>query len=480
MVIGPLSFDGSRFTAPALGSHAPRVRAPRLANRHSANALGVELPCRQVARQRSGQPFLHFFHTEAAGGVVLLVAAVAALLAANSPWAEWYHGVWGARLVAGPEGHPLALTARMWVNDAVMALFFLLVGLEIKREILVGELSSLRQAALPFAAAVGGVVVPALLFLALAPESMHAGWAIPTATDIAFALGLLALVAPGAPTGLKVFLAALAIVDDMAGVLIIALFYTAEVHVGALMTAAALAVGLIGLNRAGVRHLAPYLAAGLALWFFVHESGIHATIAGVVLALTIPTHTRINAAEFSREARAHLDAFDQTETGDLLVITSKGQQEALHALDNVSSDVSAPLLRLEHALHGFSAFVVMPVFAFANAGVSLGGGALDGATASAIGVGLAAGKPLGITLAAWLACQTGIAALPAGVTWRMLHGVSWVAGVGFTMSLFIAGLAFGPTPAFDAAQTGIFGGSAIAAVVGAIVLRRARPSRTPS
>ncbi len=416
-------------------------------------------------------PFLQFFRTEAAGGVVLLVAALAALAVANSPWAAAYQALWDTRLVVGPESHPLALTARMWVNDALMALFFLLVGLEIKREMLVGELSSLRQATLPLAAALGGVVVPALLFLALAPSSARSGWATPTATDIAFALGVLALVAPRAPTGLKVFLAALAIVDDMAAVLVIALFYTAEVHMGALLAAAAIVIGLVGLNRAGVRHLAPYLAAGLALWFFVHQSGIHATIAGVVLALTIPTHTRINAAEFSREARAHLEDFDRTETGDDLVLTSKGQQEALHAIDNASSAVSAPLLRLEHALHGVSAFVVMPIFAFANAGVVLGGSGLDVATATAVGVGLAAGKPAGITIAAWLACRAGIAALPAGVSWRMLHGVAWVAGIGFTMSLFIAGLAFGHSPAFDAAQVGIMGGSALAAAVGALILR---------
>ena len=425
----------------------------------------------------SAPPFLQFFRTEAAGGVVLLVAALAALVVANSPWAAAYHAFWEARLVLGPESHPLTLTARMWVNDALMALFFLLVGLEIKREILVGELSSLRQAALPFAAALGGIVAPALVFLALAPEGAQSGWAIPTATDIAFALGVLALVAPGAPTGLKVFLAALAIVDDMAAVLVIALFYTATVHLGALLTAAAIAIGLVGLNRAGVRHLAPYLAAGLALWSFVHESGIHATIAGVVLAFTIPTHTRINAAEFSRDARAHLEDFDRTETGDYLVITSKGQQEALHALDNASSAVSAPLLRLEHALHGLSAFVVMPIFAFANAGVALGGTSLDLATAGAIGAGLAVGKPAGITLAAWLACRAGVAALPAEVSWRMLHGVSWVAGIGFTMSLFIAGLAFGPSPAFDAAQVGIMGGSALAAVVGALILRTSLAAR---
>jgi Na+:H+ antiporter, NhaA family len=358
------------------------------------------------------QPFQQFFRTEAAGGVVLLLAALAALVAANSPWAAAYHALWDARLVVGPEGHPLALTARAWVNDAVMALFFLLVGLEIKREVLVGELSTLRQAVLPFAAALGGIVVPALIYLVLAPTEARAGWAVPTATDIAFALGVLALVAPGAPTGLKVFLAALAIVDDMAAVLVIALFYTAQVHGGALLTAAALAAVLVGLNRAGIRHLAPYLALGGALWFFVHESGVHATIAGVVLAFTIPTHTRINAREFSREARAHLDDFDRTETGDYLVLTSKGQQEALHAIDAASSAVAAPLLRLEHALHGLSAYVVMPVFAFANAGVAIDGTALDLATVAAVGTGLAVGKPVGITLASWLACRTGRATLP--------------------------------------------------------------------
>ncbi|MEZ5419990.1 MAG: Na+/H+ antiporter NhaA [Vicinamibacterales bacterium] len=425
-----------------------------------------------------GRHFQRFFRAEAAGGVVLLLTTLAALGIANSPWASAYEGFWDTRIVVGPEGHPLALSARLWVNDAVMALFFLLVGLEIKREVLVGELSTLRQAALPFAAAVGGIVVPALLFLALAPAELRGGWAIPTATDIAFALGVLALIAPAAPTGLKVFLAALAIVDDMAAVLVIAVLYTSQVHVGALVTAAAIAAGLVGLNRAGIRHLAPYLVAGAALLFFVHESGVHASIAGVVLAFTIPTHTRINAREFSREARALLDDFERTETGDLLVLTSKGQQEALHALDAVSSAVAAPLLKLEHVLLGISAFVVMPVFAFANAGVSFGGAALDGATATAIGLGLAVGKPLGITGASWLACRAGVAALPAGVTWPMLHGAAWLGGIGFTMSLFIAGLAYGPSAAFDAAQIGIIGGSVGAAVGGGVLLRRALPRAT--
>ncbi len=424
-------------------------------------------------------PFSKFFRTEAVGGLVLLVAALAAVIIANSPWADLYHGIWDSRVIIGPESGPLVLTARMWVNDAVMALFFLLVGLEIKREVLVGELASVRKAALPFAAALGGLVLPALLYLVIAPAEARSGWAIPTATDIAFALGVLALVAPGAPTGLKVFLAALAIVDDMAAVLIIAVFYTAEVHLAALMTAAGIVIGLIGLNRAGVKDLSVYLAAGVALWFFVHESGVHATVAGVLLAFTIPSRTRTNAADFSRQARAHLEDFERTETGDQEVLTSKGQQKALHALDAASTDVVAPLLRLEHALLGLSAYVVMPLFAFANAGVTIGGQTLNLATAAAIGVGLAAGKPLGITLASWLACRTGVASLPEGVTWRMLHGVSWVAGIGFTMSLFIAGLAFGPSSQFDAAQVGILAGSAAAAAVGATVLRSSRAGVRP-
>ena len=416
--------------------------------------------------------FQAFLRTEAVGGVVLLLAALAALVCANTAWASAYDAFWASRLVLGPEGHPLALSARGWVNDGLMTAFFLLVGLEIKRELLVGELSSARQAALPFAAALGGVVAPALVYVALAgPEALR-GWAIPTATDIAFALGVLALVAPRAPAGLKVFLAALAIVDDMSAVVVIALFYTAQVHWASLAGAGVTVVALIVLNRARVHRLTPYVLLGGVLWFFVHESGVHATIAGVVLAFTIPTRTRINAAQFSADARAHLDAFDRTETGDLLVLTSKGQQEALHALESASEAVVAPLLRLEHALHRASAFVVMPVFAFANAGVALSFHAFDGATAVAVALGLVVGKPLGITGASWLACRAGVATLPAGVTWTMLHGCAWIAGIGFTMSLFIAGLAFGESPRFDAAQVGILGGSFIAAAVGAVVIGR--------
>ncbi|MEP7116073.1 MAG: Na+/H+ antiporter NhaA [Acidobacteriota bacterium] len=416
-----------------------------------------------------------FLSTEAAGSIVLLVAAIAALVIANSPLTGAYDAFWATPLVVGPQSHPLVLSARGWVNDGLMAAFFLLVGLEIKRELLVGELSALRQAALPFAAALGGVVVPALVYVALTGSGEWRGWAIPTATDIAFALGVLALVAPQAPAGLKTFLAALAIVDDMFAVIVIALFYTAHVN-GAALAGAGIALAiLVTLNRSRVTALAPYLLVGVVLWFFVHESGVHATIAGVVLAFTIPTRTSINALDFSTRAHAHLAEFARTESGDLLVITSPGQQEALLALETDSTAVVAPLLRLEHALHSASAFVVMPIFAFANAGVAVSMGGLQVSTAVAVGAGLVVGKPLGITAAAWLACRAG-ASLPAGVTWTMLHGCAWIAGIGFTMSLFIAGLAFGESAAFDAAQVGIIAGSVVAATVGVVVLRRTRPA----
>jgi NhaA family Na+:H+ antiporter len=352
-----------------------------------------------------------------------------------------------------------------------MAVFFLLVGLEIKRETLAGELASPRQALLPIAGAIGGMLVPAAIYLVTCGGGVEArGWAIPMATDIAFALGTLALVAPRAPGGLKIFLAALAIVDDMGAVLVIALFYTRAIAWGALGMAGVVLGVLIVLNILRVRRLTPYLVLGLVLWFFVHESGVHATIAGVLLALVIPTRTRINAMEYSATARRLLDDFDRTETGDLLVLTSKGQQEAIFGLERASEGVTAPLLRLEHALHGFSAFVVMPLFALSNAGVDLRH-ASGGHITLAVALGLAVGKPLGITAAALAAVRFRWAALPAGVSWTMVHGCAWVGGIGFTMSLFVATLAFGDTGLLESAKVGILCASILAATIGTIVLR---------
>src|SRR5216110_727693 len=413
-----------------------------------------------------------FFRTETLGGVVLLAFGLAALFIANSPLAEAYNHLWEIRLMLKISDHQLSLTLHEWINDGLMAMFFLLVGLEIKRELLAGELSSARQAALPIACAIGGMVVPALIYLVfnLRGPGAH-GWGIPMATDIAFALGALNLIAPRAPIGAKVLLTALAIVDDMGAVLVIALFYSEAIVWTALAGAAVTLLVLIGFNLAGVRHLWAYLLAGVVLWLLVHASGVHATIAGVALAFTIPTHTRINAVEFSREAHSLLGDFDRRETGDSLVLTSKGQQEALFSLKRASEGVTAPVLRLERALHNFSAFAVMPLFAFANAGVKIDLSMQHLEIGLGVLVGLVFGKPLGIMAAALVAVKMGIARLPMGVSWRSLLGYGCLAGIGFTMSLFIAMLAFADSPLVDTAKRGIVVGSLLAGVAGAVLLK---------
>jgi NhaA family Na+:H+ antiporter len=416
--------------------------------------------------------FQRFFRTETLGGVVLLAFGLGALIIANSPLSEAYNHFWEIPLMVKISDHQLSLTLHGWINDGLMAMFFLLVGLEIKRELLAGELSSARQAALPIACAIGGMVVPAAIYLLFNFGGIGShGWGIPMATDIAFALGALNLIAPRAPIGAKVLLTALAIVDDMGAVLVIALFYSEGIVWTALAGAAVTLLMLIGFNLIGVRRLWPYLLGGVALWLFVHGSGVHATIAGVALAFTIPTHTRINGVEFSREARSLLDDFDRRETGDFQVLTSKGQQEALFSLERASKSVTAPVLRLEQALHNFSAFVVMPLFAFANAGVKIDLSVQHLEIGLGVLAGLVFGKPVGIMMAALIAVKTGIARLPQAVSWRSLFGYACLAGIGFTMSLFVAMLAFADRTLVDAAKRGIIVGSLVAGVAGAVLLR---------
>ncbi len=418
--------------------------------------------------------FQRFFRTETVGGSILLLSGIAALVLANSPLGEAYAQLWQKSFTIGTAGHSLSLTLHQWINDGLMAVFFLLVGLEIKRELLVGELASMKRAALPILCALGGMIVPAATYAAFNRAGLGShGWGIPMATDIAFALGALALIAPRAPIGAKVFLTALAIVDDMGAVLIIAIFYSQTIAWGALGGAGAMLLVLIGLNSTGVRSLWPYLLAGLVLWYFMHQSGIHSTVAGLLVAFAVPTNTRTNAEEFSRKARALLDRFDRTETGDLLVLTSKGQQETLFALERASEGVTAPVLKLEHLLHNFSAFVVMPLFALANAGVKIGGSIQHVEIALGVVAGLIIGKPLGITVAAFLAVKSGIAKLPEAVSWTSLLGYAWLAGIGFTMSLFIAMLAFDGATLVDTAKQGILAGSLLAGIIGAIILRMA-------
>jgi NhaA family Na+:H+ antiporter len=440
-------------------------------------------PARLV--RRVVDTFTEFTQAASAGGIALLATTAVALAWANSPWAESYHHLWETPVTVGAPGFGLTESLHHWINDGLMAVFFFLVGLEIKRELLVGELASVRQAALPIAAAIGGMVVPAGLYAALnAGGPGAAGWGIPMATDIAFALGVLALLGSRVPLGLKVFLAALAIVDDLGAVLVIALFYTASIQWAALAVAAGVLALLLVINRAEVRHPAPYVLLGLVLWVAFLKSGVHATIGGVLLALTIPARTRLDRAEFEARLRTQLAAFEQaddapgatTPDGDVDPVTYGVQQEVIEDIEDACEGAQTPLMRLEHALHGVVAFGIMPLFALANAGVPLGAptGGAGGAITLGVLLGLVVGKPLGITLASWLAVRGGAAVLPSGVTWRHVHGAAWLGGIGFTMSLFIGGLAF-PDPALlGAAKLGILGASVVAGFGGWLLVRTAR------
>ncbi|ARJ65469.1 Na(+)/H(+) antiporter NhaA [Magnetospirillum sp. ME-1] len=371
--------------------------------------------------------FKDFLRGEAVGGVILMIAASLALIIANSPVAGLYFGALQAKV--------LGMTLEHWVNDGLMAVFFLLVGLEIKREVLGGQLRTWPQRVLPGLGALGGMAAPALVYLAFNAQSAETirGWAIPTATDIAFALGILALLGSRVPFSLKVFLTALAIIDDLGAVLIIALFYTADLSLPALGAAALLLGGLMALNRFGVTRLWPYLLLGAGLWSATLLSGIHATIAGVALALTIP-------------------------------------------MDNAEGEAHSPLHRLEHGLAKWVGFVIVPVFGFANAGVSFGGmnaATILGPLPVGITLGLFLGKQLGVFGTVWAAIRFGLAQRPVGASMAQLYATAALCGIGFTMSLFIGGLAFGGHPeASDAVKVGVLAGSGLSAVLGAAIFLR--------
>lgn len=385
-----------------------------------------------------------FLHSEAAGGIILMVAAAAAMVVANLPGlADSYFHTLHAE--TGPVISPAAgpMTVHLWINDALMAVFFLLVGLEIKREFVDGRLASWDRRRLPVLAAAAGMAVPAAIYLAVVKGTpgLGNGWAIPAATDIAFAIGVLAILGRRAPASLKLFLTTVAIVDDMGAVTIIALFYTAQIDFVALAMAAVVLAAMFALNRAGVKRLAVYLALAVLLWLFVFRSGVHATIAGVLAAMSVP------------------------------ITRSPGAPD----------DADSPLHRLEHALHPWSAFLIVPLFGFANAGVSLTGmtpAVLVEPLPLAIAMGLFLGKQVGIFASVWIADRTGFAAKPGWASWPQIYGVSLLAGIGFTMSLFIGGLAFpGNELLVDEVKIGVLAGSLLAALAGFLVLRLSPPRR---
>jgi NhaA family Na+:H+ antiporter len=431
-------------------------------------------PLKPPPIERLIKPFALFAKQASAGGIVLLACAVVALLWANSPLSEYYFRLWSIPVeVRFGNLVDIDKPLLLWINDGLMAVFFFLVGMEIKRELLVGELRSPRKAMLPMAAAVGGMVVPALIYASLnwgTPEIR--GWGIPMATDIAFALGALALLGTRAPLALKVFLTALAIVDDLGAVLVIALFYTENLKVNALLYSLLFWGAMIAMNRLGVRSGLAYFLVSVGMWYFMLKSGVHATVAGVLSAFAIPVRSRIDPELFIARVREYLNQFDQPVT-ERTIILSPEQQSAVEAIERESLRVQSPLQRLEHQLHYFVAFFVMPIFALANAGVALGGeGGLNWTSRVIWGValGLLIGKPLGIALFSWLAVRLGLAQLPQGINFVHIVGVGFLGGIGFTMALFIAGLAFRGDE-LNYAKLGILAGSALAGAIGFMMLR---------
>jgi NhaA family Na+:H+ antiporter len=409
--------------------------------------------------------FRQFTRLQASSGILLVAATLLALIWANSAWGQGYFGLWDTYLKIELGDSALKESLLHWVNDGLMVIFFFLVGLEIKREILIGELASLRRAALPLTAALGGMVVPALSYALfnLGGEG-EAGWGIPMATDIAFMLGLLTVLGSRVPISLKVFFTALAIADDLGAVLVIAAFYSDEISWLALGAAAVVFGILVVLNRGQVRRPLPYAVLGIGLWLAFLQSGLHPTIAGVLLALTIPARTPVSVSAFQAQCTAALGGLEPSAHEQ----QARQQQAAAQALEVIAERIQSPLQRLERLLNPWVAYLVVPIFALANAGVGLGGNLVETLTQPiSLGIiaGLVLGKPLGITLFSWLAVKLGIADLPYGVNWRQLFAASWLAGIGFTMSLFIADSAFSGT-LLDTAKMSILAASLLAAIVG--------------
>ena len=434
---------------------------------------------------RALRPVRSFGQYEASSGLVLLTCAVLAMVAINSPLASAFQTIWDTQLSVGLGGMGVSKTVHFWINDGLMAMFFFVVGLEIKREILVGDLSSPRQAVLPLVAAIGGMVVPAALYLTFNRSDPEvAGWGIPVATDIAFALGVLALFGERIPSALKVFLTALAIFDDIGAVLVIALFYTDHLTIYALVASGLILSLAAAANWVGVRSTLVFGILGVALWIAMLNSGFHASVAGVLLALVIPARAHADPEKFIRHSRSLIDDFEDAIEPGKKALGNDIQQSLLLSLRVAAERAGTPLRRLENILGPWSAFFVMPIFALANAGVALGGSFAEMAThpvTLGIVTGLVIGKPLGIVGFAWLAVKLNMARLPEKVTWLEICGVASLAGIGFTMALFIGGLAFPGGEQIDVAKSGILGGSLLAGIAGSILLwtaLRAREERS--
>jgi len=422
----------------------------------------IEVPKEPIDRFTG--PLERFMHIEAAGGVVLLGATIVALWLANSGFSADYLGIWKTKLTLGFGSFEMSHSLKHWINDGLMVIFFFTIGMEVKRELVIGELREVRRAALPVAAALGGMVVPAVIYLGLQlGQPAERGWGIPMATDIAFVVGCLSVLGSRVPLSLRILLLSLAIADDIGAILVIAIGYTDNLNFIALACSLLGLVGVAVLARLGVRSFGVYILAGVAIWFGFHESGVHATIAGVILGLMTPAHSYLSTGFFGRVLN-RASAVLQGEWENL-----SHRAERVRRFRNAAREMVSPVEYLESVLHPWVGFVIMPLFALANAGVPIHTEAFADPVVSAVLAGLVIGKPLGILLFSWIALRLGIATLPADLSWGMLAGGGCLAGIGFTMAMFIAGLALdGGT--LDAAKIGVLAASVLAALLGMVIL----------
>lgn len=419
-------------------------------------------------------PVNRFIHLEYTSGIVLLLGVVIAIIWANSSFGESYHHLWEKHLSIAFDTHTLNKPLHIWINDGLMALFFFVIGLELKREFMNGELSTVKKAAMPMAAALGGMLIPAGLYYLININSggTH-GWGIPMATDIAFALALLSMAGKHIPPAVKVFLSALAVADDLGAVLVIAFFYTAQVNFMALGIAGLFLLVLLIGNRLGVRSSAFYLIFGICVWIGFLLSGVHATIAGVLVAFTIPAVTRVEEKVYAEKLRKLSFDFEE-EIPNNSTLTTPAQHHTIQKVKKLSLAAETPLQKIEHSLHPYVAFLIMPLFALANSGIVIGADiftAILNPVSIGVTLGLVVGKFTGVLLFSFLMVKTGLGALPQGAGWKHMAGISLLAGVGFTMSLFISGLAFEDPLLVTQAKYGILLASLVSGVLGFLYLR---------
>ena len=421
-------------------------------------------------------PFEHFLHAQTTTGIVLMFMTVLALLLANSPFAETYAHFFHTKIDLTVGSWELSHTIHHWINDGLMAIFFFIIGLEIKREVLVGELSNIKVAILPILAAIGGMILPALIYFSINSGGEGAsGWGIPMATDIAFAISALVLLGKRVSSALVTFLVALAIVDDLGAVIVIAIFYTEQIQFLPLVLAGVMFAIMIVFNRLGIRMILPYFVVGLFMWFFMLESGVHATIAGVIAAMTIPSKPKRAPTDFTEYNKALLDEYEKHPICDETILHER-QKAILHKIQDSIDGVHSPSSRLEHDLHLPIALIIIPLFALANAGIAIDFSSLSHTIMTPVSmgimIGLVLGKVLGIFGVAWLAIKFGIAKLPEGSTMNQLFGVAFLGGIGFTMSIFVADLAFvGNDVLIFQAKVGILAASLFAGLFGYFWLR---------